>query len=189
MAEMKGLGVLELVKLVKKVAREKGVENVAQFLGLTGSHVFADRVLTSTWYPYEEFAKLLRGSRRLIGGREPDYYEEMGRIKAETDLANTLSSFSHRSRNDFASFVRVMRHAWKAYNKPGEMQIKETGNGRARLSIEGAPHLVREHCVLTGGWICRAYELSGAKDVRYVHDRCVSMGDPNCEYQLFWAEE
>jgi hypothetical protein len=188
MAQIKGLGILELVKMVKKAAKEKGIADLAQVLDLRGSAILAGHVISSTWYPYEEFVKLLRGSRRLIESEDPHYFENLGRMKAEFDLSNTLHSFSPQNRVNLAAFIPVMCRIWKAYNDSGDVRITDSGAGHARFCIEGAPHLIPEHCMLTGGWICRAYEFSGAKDIRYTHDRCVSRGDSTCEYRLSWVE-
>jgi hypothetical protein len=187
-AQIKGLGILELVKMVKKAAREKGIADVAQALDLRGSAILSGHVISSTWYPYEEFVKLLRGSQQLLDGGDPHFFETLGRMKAEIDLSNALHSFSPQNRVNLAAFIPVMCRIWGAYLDTGDMRITDSGPGHACFVIEGAPHLIPENCAVVGGWICRAYEISGEKDVCYVHDKCVSKGNPICEYQVCWAD-
>jgi hypothetical protein len=189
MARIKGLAALELVKRVRKAAKEKGISDLAEALDLRGSAILAGYVIPSTWYPYEEFAKLLRGSHQLLGNGDPQFFVNLGRMKAEIDLSNTLHSFSPQDRADLETFIPVMCRIWGAYIDTGTMRITDSGPGYGCFVIEGAPHLTPELCAVAGGWICRAYEISGEKDVCYVHEKCVSKGDPICAYRVSWAAE
>ncbi len=187
MARMKGLGVVALVRLVKSLARQQGIGNVAETLGMQGSLVFEGRVLASTCYDYGDFAKLLLAAHRLSGSRDPDFFKNLGRITAEADMGATLSAFKNTGSGDLKAFGRALRHVWKAYNDPGEIKIEDIGANHSRMILEGAPHVIPEHCQLTGGWSARGMEIGGAKDVCVVHDRCVNRGDNCCSYKLTWA--
>jgi hypothetical protein len=187
MARMKGLGVVSLVRLVKSLARSQGIEDVAASLGMKGSAVFEGRVLASTWYDYDDFAKLLLAACKLSGSTDPEFFENLGRVTAEVDMGGTLSPFRTIGGGGLRAFGRALRHVWKAYNDPGEIRVEDVGPNQSRIILEGAPHVIPEHCRLTGGWTARAMEIGGAKDVRVEHDRCVRRGDPCCSYRITWT--
>jgi len=179
---MKGLGVIQLVKFVRRWARQQGIEDVAKAFGMEGSAILSGRVLVSTWYPYEEFATLLRGIRQQIAGGDPEFFVRLGRISAETDLDGTLSSFA--TRRDFERFARGLALIWKAYCDTGEIRIEQSMPGASTTIFEGAPHLAPEHCLINRGWIAASLERGGAKDVKVTHDECVSLGASRCVFRV-----
>ena len=182
MASMKGMAVVQLVKLVRRWAKQEGIEDVAKALDMEGSQILSGHVIVSSWYPYEEFAKLLKAMGRLLGGNDPDFFIRMGRVSAETDLDGTLSSFARRP--DFSRFVRGLSRVWKAYSDRGELRIQESGPNSAEVTFERAPHLAHEHCLINQGWIAACLEHGGAKDARVSHDECVSRGDNRCLFRV-----
>lgn len=187
MARMKGLGVIQLVKFVRRWARQQRIEDVAKAFGMEESTILSGRVLVSSWYPYEEFATLLREIRRRIAGGDPEFFVRLGRISAETDLDSALSSFTLR--RDFERFARGLALVWKAYCDTGEIRIEQSAPGASRTIFEGAPHLAPEHCLINLGWIAASLERGGAKDVKVTHDECVSLGASHCVFQVAYRAD
>ncbi len=185
MAKMKGLGIISLVRLVKRLARDQGMVDPAKELGIEDTDILKERILISAWYPYEHFARLLQGTLKVLGKGDPRFLIDLGRRNAVMDLGNTFASF--RAEVEFEQFLRMLRHVWKAYSDTGDFRFLEFVPGRGRVALENAPQVAREHCTFIEGWIAGALEMAGAKNVNIAQEECASRGGSACVYRILWS--
>lgn len=67
----------------------------------------------------------------------------------------------------------------------GRLFVADQGDHTATLHLEDFPSTA-VGCARISGWIERIAELTGAKDVRTDHPRCISRNDPICEWKASW---
>jgi len=82
--------------------------------------------------------------------------------------------------------VKRAAAAWRVNYDEGTMMVVDQGDHIVRMRME-VPEPHRAHCLSVRGWIVRAGELSGARDVR-VDERCRVHGDTHCEFELTWRD-
>jgi hypothetical protein len=185
MARMKGLGIISLVRLAKRLARDQGMVNPPKELGIEDTNVLKERILVSTWYPYEEFAKLLQGILKVLGKGDPRFLVDLGRRGAVMDLGNPFGSFCNQV--EFEQFLRTLRHVWKAYSDTGDFSLLEFAPSRGKVALQNAPHVAQEHCTFLEGWIAGALEMVGAKNVSIAQEECSSRGGSACVFRVAWS--
>jgi hypothetical protein len=88
---------------------------------------------------------------------------------------------------DIHYMIRRAAAAWRVNYDDGTMTVMSEGDQSVTLRME-VPRPHRAHCLSVCGWVVRAGELAGAKDVRVV-ERCRLQGDPHCELDITWREK
>lgn len=136
------------------------------------------------WYPFETFVELVTVVDRVFGAGDLALCEQLGRHACDANLT-TLYKMLYKIGN-IHFILRRAALAWSLSYDEGELRVVGQGERSAALQIAGVRQPARAHCLSVKGWVARAGELSGAKDL-VVTERCRLNGDPECELHLEWA--
>src|SRR3990172_6725798 len=97
MAEVIGAAFLGLTTFIKKQKGENLLKEVIKIAGTSTEEIFAKRILTVGWYPYEGYAKFLNAVVGRIGGGDITFARQMGVIAAKRDLETIYSEYKSKS--------------------------------------------------------------------------------------------
>ena len=180
-------GTLLLSRL--KFLRGKGeatLERVIATLPEQDQRQLRGMILPSSWYPLE----LLRGLEgamvaALSYGSRTELFLEMGRATATANLTGTGSQRVYVRPGDPHFLLRHSPYIYASSHTSGSRSYESTGEHSAVLRTT-RPEVRREDCHTTLGWLRRAIEIAGGRDVRVVETRCGSEGAPHCEYRCEW---
>jgi hypothetical protein len=75
---------------------------------------------------------------------------------------------------------------WSNYYSEGKMVLVDGGPHSAHLRLEGIRTADEAMCYRVTGWLERALELAGAKDIHMMHEACVLKGGEACEWKAVW---
>jgi hypothetical protein len=152
------------------------------------THADALRVipLAQDWFPAASMVASLVASARLFAPDDPDrFYEAVGAHGAEYDL-----NFIHRFLLRFTNPLWMMERGaklWREYHNSGEWDIQQ---GATPHSIVGT---LREFAVVSApmcrtvvGFVRRAGQLTGAKQMQVTHPRCRAAGAQVCVFEGVW---
>jgi hypothetical protein len=170
------------------VEERAGVEGYRRFVDAlsAGTRAIVDaRVLASGWYPFGAFVEICEVIDRQLGDGSLELCHELGRYGCDANLPTLYKIFFRMA--DVHYIVRRAAAAWRVNYDEGTMTVLEEGQNIVRMRMEvPTPH--RAHCLSVRGWMVRAGELSGAKDVRVV-ETCRVHGDPHCQFELHWRDK
>jgi hypothetical protein len=138
------------------------------------------------WYPMETFIELCVTVDRLFGKGDLLLCEDLGRYACDANLT-TLYKMLYKLGN-IHFILRRAALAWSLSYDEGELKVVGQGDHSAALQIAGITTPHRAHCLSVKGWVARAGELSGARDV-VVTERCRVLGASECEMRLDWSSE
>ncbi len=142
-------------------------------------------VLPSGWYPFAAFVEACEVIDRQLGRGDLALCHELGRYSCDANLPTLYKLFFRVA--DLHYLIRRTAAAWRVNYDEGTMTVLDEREREVTLRMEvPAPH--RAHCLSVRGWVVRAGELSGAKDVR-VTERCRVDGDAHCEFTLGWRDK
>ncbi len=110
---------------------------------------------------------------------------ELGRYSADTALHGI-----------YKVFVRVLNPAFliqragrilSTFYHPSKIEVIEASGKSVILYITefGSPHVIIEKRI--GGWIEKALEITGCKDIEIDIPRSMAKGDPVTEYRISWS--
>jgi hypothetical protein len=143
------------------------------------------RVLPNRWYPFAALIEMCEVIDRQLGNGDLELCHQLGRYACDANLPTLYKIFFRMA--DVLYIIRRAAAAWRVSYDEGTMTVVNEGDHVVTMRMQvPAPH--RAHCLSVRGWIVRAGELSGAKDVR-VDERCRLHGDSHCEFTLHWRDK
>ena len=173
---------------LRYVEERGGVDGYRRFVDALGPETRAlvdARILASGWYPFPAFVEICETIDRQLGDGTLGLCHELGRYACDANLPTLYKIFFRMA--DVRYIIRRAAAAWRVNYDEGSMSVVDEGDHIVRLRMEvPAPH--RAHCLSVRGWIVRAGELSGARDV-HVREACRLEGDPHCQFELTWRDK
>lgn len=149
-------------------------------------NIMAKPVFVSDWYPVKDAAiePTVAIGKVLYAGDAQKAGWETGRYSSETALSGIYKIFVKMATPQF-----IIGRAGKilpSYYDPSEIAVKETGPRHVVLNISRLPlnHEVLEARIL--GWIERALEITGCKNVKIQTTKSMAKGDPITELMITW---
>jgi hypothetical protein len=182
---VKGTALRARLRYVEERAGTDGYRRFVEALSPETRTLVDARILASGWYPFTAFVEICEVIDRQLGQGDLELCDELGRYGCDANLPTLYKIFFRMA--DVQYIVKRAAAAWRVNYDEGSMTLVGEGDHEVRLRMEvPTPH--RAHCLSVRGWIVRAGELSGAKDVRVV-ETCRLHGDAYCEFDLRWRDK
>jgi hypothetical protein len=147
--------------------------------------IFSDPIVQSLWYPLKEaFVIPTQKLCELFYAGELKGAWELGRFSADYALKGVYRLFVK-----FGSPYFIIKRASKifsTYYRPSEMKVIESSQNRVIARILKFPDPSKYVEYRIGGWIERAFEISGAKDVKIRFTSSLTDGAPYTELTGEW---
>ncbi|MCU1280865.1 MAG: hypothetical protein JWM53_4411 [bacterium] len=182
---VKGTALRARLRYVEERAGVDGYRRFVDALAPATRAIVDDRILASGWYPFAAFIDICEVIDRQLGKGDLALCHELGRYGCDANLPTLYKIFFRMA--DVLYIIRRAAAAWRVNYDEGAMSVVGEGDHVVTMRMEvPTPH--RAHCLSVRGWIVRAGELSGAKNVR-VDERCRIHGHPYCEFELRWRDK
>ena len=183
---VKGTAVLTLPLFIQEKFGREGLEEWLTSLSEEAKEVYGYPVLSSNWYPIKEI--LVEPTEKIC---ELFYNGDLkgawdsGRYSAEYGLKGIYKMFVKFGSVHF--LVKKASTILPTYYEECSIEVKEFVDTRSTLHITKFPlsHQVIDHRV--GGWIEKALEISGCKDIEIDIPQSLAQNDPVSEFKLSWS--
>jgi hypothetical protein len=180
MAQVKGTAMLDLVRFLRS-ERERALPLVPPEL----RHYLDERVFESRWYPEQDLIPLVRVCAELAGGDFEKTLHGFGRITARSHLDGGI--YAHLGADGDPRSIAIKAVAlWSSQHDTGKLRMEIEKDGLASLRVDGYSHSSPEMCLILTGYFQEFVDLSKLPNPRITKRRCVSEGDPRCEWELRW---
>jgi hypothetical protein len=183
--DMKGTGVAPTGIFVRETFGDDGFAHWLDSLSAEARDVYSSPVLAGSWYSVKQIvSEPVRGMCGLFYSGDLKGSWDCGRFTAEYGLKGIYEMFVQGG-----SPEQLIKHGeivMAAYYRPTPGIHIESSKGSGVLSLTDFPDLDDVMELHVGGWIERALELSGCKDVKVRIARSLARGDTLTEYQANW---
>jgi hypothetical protein len=184
--EVKGTAINSIPEFI---SRKFGREALSQWLNALSERarrVYGGAILSGNWYPVKEIMEeptkkmcemFYRGDVR--GAREG------GRYSAEMGLKGVYRIFVKLGSPEF--LIRKASTIFTSYYQPSEMKVVAQEDRKAVVHITkfAEASLLIENRI--AGWMERALEISGCKNVKILITQSLAKGSPYTEIVATWA--
>ena len=183
--EIKGSAVKSIQEYVERIHSHRFNEWI-ESLPEESRRIFTNPIYATNWYPIDSAAII---PTEKIGALVFDSTEEgaweLGRYSADTAL-NGIYKVYIRVLNPAYLIQRAGRILTTFY-RPSKIEAIEPSSKSVTLHITefGAPHVIIEKRI--GGWIEKALEITGCKDIDIEISKSMAKGDPVTEYKISWS--
>ncbi len=185
MARVKGTAVKATVAFLRERLDEDTFQAVLDGVDGNERELLTQPILQSSWYELSLLLHVMaatEGRIKLPPGRTLAW--EMGRFSADYGLKTIYKVFFKVADPGF--IIRKSSQVFSAYYDSGAMEVLGTEGKTADLRLTGFNQPHAWFCDRLMGWMERTLELSGAKNARMVHPKCLARGDATCDYSGRW---
>ena len=185
MARVKGTAVSASSHYLRGRLGEEKYAQVLAGLSPEAQAALSGTVLPSGWYEFSHLLELMKKAELLLPRGEKSLAWEMGRYSAESGLKTVYKIFFKVA--DVSFILKKTSQVFSNYYDRGTMETVSTTDRSASLILRGFDQPSLHFCDRLLGWMERTVEMTGAKNVRMTHPRCVVRGDDHCEYRGDWS--
>ncbi len=182
-------GTLLLARM--KYLRAQGGESLDRVLGRLSQadqEVLRGMLLPSSWYPLDLLSRLDTAIAAVLSkGDRRALFLDMGRFSADTNLGPGGSQRPFVREDDPLFLLKNLPRMYSSQHTDGTREYEQKGPKAAVVRTVGAATPEPDDCLTTVGWLKRAIELSGGREVSVTEPRCRGRGDPCCEYACSWT--
>jgi len=153
----KGVGFVELVKLLKGYRREHSLGSLSQ----EAENLLEQHVLPTEWYPFFGVRELIEVSYRLVLGQSADAALQVGIAGGCNALRSYHKNFVRP--DDPLASILAMRHSWRLYFDFARLSARLDGERAVRFVLEGYADMTVAHGMMIIGWHRAAGLVAGAE--------------------------
>lgn len=183
--KVKGSAIETLPIFIKDKFGEDGYRKWFDSLSSEAQGTYKNKILASAWYPLKQtLSEPTQKVCNLFYGGDLKGAWENGRFSAERGLKGVYKMFIKIGSAQF--LIKKASTILPTYYEPSHIDIMEMGDKNALLHItqfEDADVIIDNRI---GGWVERALEISGCKNVKVNIQKSLAKGDPVTELNLSW---
>jgi hypothetical protein len=143
-----------------------------------------DAAHTMSWYDMALRLRATHALQETVGPAAPGVLTDFGRFEAERDLSTTQRLFLRLASPAYA--MEKAGQYWRRFYDWGELKVTREGKGKGTAEILGMPFSDAVYCTQFNAYMCRVFEMVGAKDVKATHIACRGRGDKTCLFEGSW---
>ncbi len=137
------------------------------------------------WYPAAVLVRLMEACAAALPQDPEETYWRMGRQSCDDTLTAVYRLMSRFSNPEF--ILRRAVRLWNDYYDRGEFEVLETLPESGAVRVTGAGFSHPALCRRIGGWIERAVEITGGREVEVEHPACaLADGGEAEEWRARW---
>lgn len=183
--KVKGSAVTTLPLFIKETFGEEAFQKWLEALSPEAKDTYSVPILTTNWYPLKTI--LSEPTQKICelfyNGNIKGAWES-GRFSAEHGLRGVYKVFIKFGSVHF--LIKKASTILPSYYEPSSIEVIEFGDKKSIVHItkfEDADKTIDQRI---GGWMERALEISGCKNVKVDITKSITKGDPITEFKLAW---
>lgn len=185
--KVKGTLVLARMKYLSAQGRESS-ERVLRRLAQADQAMLRGMLLPSTWYPADLLVRLeMTIAAVLANGDRRALFLDMGQFSADVNLGANGVQRPYLREGDPHFLLRNVPRMYASQHTAGTRVYEQVGLRGAIIRTLDGDEPDAEDCLTAVGWLRRAVELSGGRNVVVEETQCRARGGTCCEYVARWA--
>ncbi len=186
MVEVSGLAVVTVPLFIKENFGEEGFEKWKAKLSPEIREIYNHAIMVNQWFDLQKiFVEPTKILCDLFYDGDYKAAWEFGRFSADYGLKGVLKVFVKMGSVNY--FIKRASVVIPNYYTPMTMDIPTNDKGFAVLQIPDFPGIHRLVENRIGGWMERALEICGAKELKVDTTKSLAAGDEVTEYEVRWA--
>jgi uncharacterized protein (TIGR02265 family) len=185
--KVKGALLLARLRYVRGLGVERARAIRAALPPECGEALDERRLLPADWYPAELMLKLDAAIADEAGGVDRAVVlVAMGQFSAQASFGPTGALRTFAGQNDPHALLREVPRLHAGLAGAGPRGYARVGDRAALLRAVKGHRNEGGDCLSNVGWLQRAIELCGGREVRVVETACIGRGGSCCEYRCEW---
>lgn len=186
MMQVKGSALVAMPVFIKEKHGDDGLNKWLNALSPEAKVVMGGKIMASSWYPLKQMLidPMAKYCDLFYHGDGKGAWE-MGRYSADVGLSGVYKIFVKAGSPDF--IIKRAGSIMTGYYTPSEITIGESIPGKAVVRITKFPEPSAMVDSRIGGWMQRALEINGCKNVQVKVVKSLAKGGDCTEYLLTYT--
>jgi hypothetical protein len=186
MMQVKGSAIASMPAFITEKFGQAGMDKWLNSLSPEGKKIYGSKVLANNWYSLKE--SMLDPSAKvceLFYRGDVKGAWELGRYSADFGLSGIYKIFVKVGSPEF--IIKRGSTIIAGYYQPCKLDVVETGPKNVVLHLSQFPELTPVLEARLCGWMQRALEINGCKNVTPKVTKSITKGSPITEFSITWA--
>jgi predicted hydrocarbon binding protein len=184
--EVKGVQVRAAYLFMKERYGDVRVEAALRALDQEDRVLMPNLLLDSNWYPHTAWRAIRRISRAVDPTAGKDLTVDMGKYMAEYSFKGVYRSLlSADPAKQVENFQWIHDFFYRNVCRI-EANVVDKNSAVVAYYYEKGAKITGATCLILMGFWTRTLELSGGKQVKAAHPKCMGKGAGACEYRFDW---
>jgi hypothetical protein len=185
---VKGTAVKATPKFVQEKFGDSGFKLWIDALSPEAKKIYTDTILINSWYPmHAAYIDPHQAIINLFYGGDKMGLWELGRYAADFGLRGIYKVFVRIGSPYF--LIKKTGRVFKTFYDPGEALVTVDEKGKAAMRIVDFPERTGLVETRIAGWIERALQISGCKDLYVSIPSSLTKGDSFIEISASWQDD
>ncbi len=185
MLKIKGTAIRATINYIKLNLNEEQIRNLKNLLLPDSLNFFEKPIISNEWYNVEPLIDIMDKVPNILKKENKKVWWEMGRHSCEDGLTTVYRVFYKLGSPEF--ILKRASTVWNNYYSEGIFYIISHSTNLAHVQIReiSFPHPCL--CTRISGWMERAIEISGGRNVILKHTLCKFQGGNVEEWKANWV--
>lgn len=185
MLQIKGIALKSTINYIKLKLKEEGFLKFKKELSADAQSIFGTPILSSNWYDVNLLVEIMSKVPEILKREPKEVWWEMGRYSCEDGLNTVYKIFYKLGSPEF--IIKRAGQVFNNYYSQGNFFVVSHSLSSAQVQIKDFP--IPHPCICTriSGWMERAIELSGGKNVLVKHSLCIFQKQTVEEWKANWV--
>ncbi|MDQ1351221.1 MAG: hypothetical protein QG657_1523 [Acidobacteriota bacterium] len=185
--EVKGRALKSIQKYVREKFGQEGFDRWLSAISTEAYMVYSQSIDANAWFPLKTMliAPMANVAQLFYGWNLKDAAWDFGRYSADFGLKGPYRLLIKIGSPTF--FVQKSSEFMSAYYRPSAIETTEYRDGFGVVRITKFPEIDKTIEYRIGGWIERALEINGCKDVKVEITKSLTTFDLYTELKITWS--
>jgi len=185
MGNLKGAGWKATCEYLIKVGGSDALDRVKAALTPEDRAIFSKPILPITWLDYSAFMRFMLLADKVLGKGDMQIVKDASVYSAQQDLRGIYKIFISFTSPEF--IIKNVGVMWRQYYDSGSITVEGKQEKSGALKLVNFPDIPLHHDADQLPYMEECLRLSGAKNVRGSHPKCIARGDDCCIFRFSWA--
>ena len=184
MANLKGTAWVAVREYLTNQYGDDAIARVRERLEPEDRILFSKPILPVTWFDYSAYMRFMIAADRLFGAGDLQIVREASIYNARRDLRGIYKMFISFTNPHF--IIKNAGRVWRQYYDTGEIEVEWLKEKSGAFRLVKWPDIPLHHEVDQLPFIEETLRISGGRNPRVRHDKCMARGDAYCSAHLQW---
>jgi hypothetical protein len=184
MSCVKGTGVLAVYQYLTSLQGPEGMEKIKAALSPEDAKIFSQPILPITWVDFGFYMRMVVTADRVLGKGDFKVVENAARYNMDKNIKGIYKIFV-----SYSSVKFVFNNAqtlWRQWFDHGKFTSKWLTAKSGLATLTDFPDMPPYHEYNLTPSLDQIIRISGEKNPKVIHQKCVLKGDPGCEWAVSW---
>lgn len=184
MGAVKGSAWLTFTEFLVQKSGPGAIEKVLKSLPPDDAKYFSQKILPITWVDYAYYTRFLLQADKVCGRGDYELIRESAVFHANKDMNGLYRMFIRIATPGFV--LGKSAQLWRLMMDQGKLVVSAETPKSAELRLTEFPNIPLHHELDQLPFMEEIARMTGAKNVKSSHPKCLARGDDHCIYSITW---